>query len=293
MKKDDILKEYIIYLSYERGLSKNTVESYKRDLIKFFDIVDKDYDKVVEKDISDFMMKVISDGISYRSLARNISALKSFYKYLVYAGRIKDYPLSFINQPKLWKNLPEYLTSSEVESLLKLPDINKPLGIRDKAILELMYATGIRVSELINLTIDKLNLDMNFITVIGKGNKERIIPFGESAKEWINRYMEEGRDKLLKNRVSAYLFLNPSGKSLSRQGIWKMIKKYGRALGIEDKIKPHILRHSFATHLIEKGASLRFVQILLGHSQISTTEIYTYISKERMKKIYDEFHPRA
>ncbi len=293
MKTEDILKEYIIYLSYERGLSKNTVESYKRDLIKFFSIVDKNYDEIEEKDISDFMMKVISDGISYRSLARHLSALKSFYKYLVYAGRLKDYPLSFINQPKLWKNLPEYLTSSEVESLLKLPDIKKPIGIRDKAILELMYATGIRVSELINLTIDKLNLDMSFITVVGKGNKERIIPFGESAKEWIERYMEEGRGKILKDKQSRFLFLNPSGKGLSRQGIWKMIKKYGRIIGIEDKIKPHILRHSFATHLIEKGASLRFVQILLGHSQISTTEIYTFISKERMKKIYDKFHPRA
>ncbi len=293
MINKDILDEYLVYLGYERGLSKNTIESYKRDIIKFFNIIKKDYKEIKENDISDYMMKIISEGISYRSLSRNISALKSFYKYLIYSGKLKDYPLSFINQPKLWKNLPEYLTIDEVENLLKLPNIDKPLGLRDKAILELMYATGIRVSELINLTIEKLNLDMSFITVIGKGSKERIIPFGDEANFWIKKYFEEGRGKILKGKKSLFLFLNPSGSGLSRQGVWKMIKKYGRQLGIEDKIKPHILRHSFATHLIEKGASLRFVQVLLGHSQISTTEIYTFITKERMKKLYDKFHPRA
>ncbi len=293
MKNEEILKEYFSYLKLEKGLSSNTVESYGRDLYKFFTLTDKDYDKIEEKDISEYIIKLIADGISHRSVARNISALKSFFRYLQYTGRIKTNPLSFISQPKLWKNLPEYLTVEEVEKLLELPDVSKRGGLRDKSIIELMYSTGIRVSELVNLKVDKVNLDMDFITVSGKGNKERIVPFGDEAKRWLEKYLKEGREKFLKRRVSPYLYLSARGDKLTRQYIWKMLKKYGRMIGIGDKIKPHILRHSFATHLLEKGANLRLVQVLLGHSQISTTEIYTFISRKRIKEIYKKFHPRA
>ncbi len=293
MKREEIIKEYLTYLKFEKGLASNTVESYRRDVEKFFLIINKNYDKVAEKDISEYIVKLIADGISHRSVARNISALKSFFKYLQYTERLKINPLSFISQPKLWKNLPEYLSVEEVEKLLNLPDISKRGGLRDKSIIELMYSTGIRVSELVNLKLDKINLDMGFITVFGKGNKERIIPFGDEAKNWLLKYLKEGRKKFLKGKDSPYLYLNARGGKLSRQYIWKMLKKYGRMIGIEDKIKPHILRHSFATHLLEKGANLRLVQILLGHSQISTTEIYTFISRKRIKEIYKKFHPRA
>jgi len=293
VKNEEILKEYFSYLKLEKGLSSNTVESYGRDLYKFFTLTDKDYDKIEEKDISEYIIKLIADGISHRSVARNISALKSFFRYLQYTGRIKTNPLSFISQPKLWKNLPEYLTVEEVEKLLELPDVSKRGGLRDKSIIELMYSTGIRVSELVNLKVDKVNLDMDFITVSGKGNKERIVPFGDEAKRWLEKYLKEGREKFLKRRVSPYLYLSARGDKLTRQYIWKMLKKYGRMIGIGDKIKPHILRHSFATHLLEKGANLRLVQVLLGHSQISTTEIYTFISRKRIKEIYKKFHPRA
>ena len=293
MKGEEILKEYLSYLKFEKGLSKNTVESYGRDLKKFFTVVKKSYEKVEEKDISEYIIKLIADGISHRSVGRNISALKSFFRYLQYTERLKTNPLAFISQPKLWKNLPEYLTVEEVEKLLSLPDTSKKGGLRNKSIIELMYATGIRVSELVNLRVDKVNLDMGFITVFGKGNKERIVPFGDEAKRWLVRYIKEGREKFLKGKTSPYLYLNARGERLSRQYIWKMLKKYGRMIGIEDKIKPHILRHSFATHLLEKGANLRLVQTLLGHSQISTTEIYTFISRKRIKEIYKKFHPRA
>ncbi len=293
MKNKDILKEYFSYLRYEKGLSKNTVESYGRDLYKFFSMVDKPYNEVMEKDISEYVIKLIADGISHRSVARNISALKSFFKYLQYTERIKINPLSFISQPKLWKNLPEYLTVEEVEKLLSLPDPSKRGGLRDKSIIELMYSTGIRVSELVNLKVENVNLDMGFISVIGKGNKERIIPFGDEAQKWLVKYLKEGREKFLKGKSSPFLYLSARGDKLTRQYIWKMLKKYGRLIGIEEKIKPHILRHSFATHLLEKGANLRLVQMLLGHSQISTTEIYTFISRKRIKEIYKRFHPRA
>ncbi len=293
MKKEEILKEYLTYLKFEKGLASNTVESYKRDIEKFFLIINKNYDKVEEKDISEYIVKLIADGISHRSVARNISALKSFFKYLQYTERLKVNPLSFISQPKLWKNLPEYLSVEEVEKLLNLPDISKKGGLRDKSIIELMYSTGIRVSELVNLKLDKVNIDMGFITVLGKGKKERIVPFGDEAKKWLLKYLNEARSKFLKGKTSPYLYLSARGDKLSRQYIWKMLKKYGRMIGIEDKIKPHILRHSFATHLLEKGANLRLVQILLGHSQISTTEIYTFISRKRIKEIYKKFHPRA
>jgi len=289
----NIIKEYIIYLNYERGLSKNTINSYISDLKKFFSIVKKDYKNVDEEDIKKFIKKTLSKNISYRTLSRNISSLKSFYKYLVYAGKINKNPFSFIEQPKLWKNLPDYLSSEEINKLFSLPDLSKPKGLRDRAMFELMYSTGIRVSELVRLTLDKLNLEMNFVTVVGKGEKERIIPFNKTTENYIKKYLKEGRGKILKGKSSIYIFLNPSGKKLTRQGVWKILKKYGKMIGIENKVKPHILRHSFATHLLEKGASLRLVQVLLGHSQISTTEIYTFITRERVKEIYKKFHPRA
>ncbi len=289
------IDEFLLYLEHERGFSKNTVNSYKRDLEKFFRFIKKTFFEVSEEDTSLFIKEELKNGISPRSIARRISALKSFYKFLIYSGKLKNNPLTFISQPKLWKTLPEYLTSDEVEKLLNAPDIKKTLGIRDKAMFELMYATGLRVSELINLKISNFIEPPGILLIKGKGGKERIVPISETAKKWLKIYLHEVREKMLKKakKNSEFIFLNKNVQKLSRQGVWKILKSYGKKIGIGKKIKPHILRHSFATHLLENGADLRLVQTLLGHSQISTTEIYTFVSRERLKKIYNKLHPRA
>jgi integrase/recombinase XerD len=231
-------------------------------------------------------------GLSANSIARRLAAIKVFYRFLVRERILKDDPTSLIDSPRLWKKIPDTLSLNELDALLKQPNIRDKQGIRDRAILETLYATGMRVSEAVNLKVDNINLEIGFLRCIGKGNKERVIPVGRKAIISIHRYLELSRPQLLRKKESEFLFLNRFGKKISRQSLWKMIKKYARAARIKKSIRPHTLRHSFATHLLERGADLRSVQEMLGHANISTTQIYTHINKERLKTIHRLFHPR-
>ena len=293
---NDLIEEFLGYLSVERGLSNNTLSSYKRDLSNFFGYIKKrrivSIDKVTRQMITSFMLSEKDRGLSANSISREVACLKSFFKFLVRENKIKDNITSVIESPKLWKKLPSALDLSEVEKLLKAPNIREPMGVRDKAMLELIYATGMRVSELINLKMDDLNMGVGFIKCLGKGQKERVVPFGSKAREWLVRYLDKGRASFLKKKVSNFLFLTRLSRPMSRQMFWKIIKKYAVEARIKKDIMPHSLRHSFATHILERGADLRVVQEMLGHSDISTTQIYTHINKERLKSIHHKFHPR-
>ena len=289
------IKLFLDYLSIERGLSPNTIQSYRRDLEKLQYFLREKYsiEKACEKDIAEFIKYLGKLNLSSRSIARCLSAIKSFYKFLILEGVIKVNPTSNFSSPKIWLSLPRYLSFEEVEKLLSLPDESSEIGLRDKAILETMYATGLRVSELITLKLENLNLEHGYLKCAGKGGKERIVPLGEIANQKIKSYLKFSRDKLLKGEKSEFLFVNYRGKKLTRQGLWKIIKSYATKIGLRSKITPHILRHSFATHLLEKGADLRSVQLMLGHSQITTTQIYTHITRERLRRLYEKYHPRA
>jgi integrase/recombinase XerD len=234
----------------------------------------------------------LAGRLSMRSIARNLSAVKMFYRFLVSDGKIQGNPARLLSAPKLPRRLPDVLSSEEVERLLAQPDAPTGRGKRDRAMLELLYATGLRVSELVNLKMANINLEAGYVRTVGKGSKERMVPVGTKALEALKEYLTQGRASFMKKRTSSYLFLNPRGKPLTRQGFWKIIKRYGLAAGIRKKITPHSLRHSFASHLLEHGADLRSVQIMLGHSDISTTQIYTHVTRERLKQIHEKHHPR-
>ena len=290
------LKKYLTFLEMERGLAPNTIISYNQEMEKFSTHLKKNKTNhltLSEQQIIHFIKTEASKGNALSTQSHLISVLKSFYKYLISEDKMDANPVSTISFPKRWKVLPKYLTINQVTELLELPDTHHPIGKRDRAIIELMYATGIRISEAIHLKIDTLYLDENFIRVRGKGNKERVIPLGQKAKDWLTDYLNNSRSVLLKNKTNNVVFLNRNGEKLTRQGIWKMIKGYGKKIGISSKLTPHTLRHSFATHLLEQGADLRSIQMMLGHSSISTTEIYTYLARDKVKKIYDKFHPRS
>jgi len=293
---EQILSRYIVFLQMEKGLAENTLISYRQELEKYAIYLKKhkqNFLMIEDWQIIEFIKEVSVKGSALTSQAHLISALKSFYKYLVFEDFLEVNPVSEISAPKKWQVLPKYLTMNQVVELLNQPDINTNLGKRDKAILELMYATGVRISELIDLKSDNLYLDEDFIRVLGKGNKERLIPIGVNAKRFLADYLTTSRPRLLKGKISAIVFLNRNGSKLSRQGLWKIIKNYGKKTGISSQLTPHILRHSFATHLLEMGADLRSIQMMLGHSSISSTEIYTYVAKDKLKKIYEKFHPRS
>ncbi len=293
---NELIEEFLSYLSVERGLAKNTLESYKRDLVRFFDYLKSrritSVSNITRQKITSFMLSEKDRGLSSNSISRELACLKSFFKFLVRENKIKEDITSVIESPKLWKRLPDTLSLAEVEMLLKAPNIRDLMGARDRASLELMYATGMRVSELINLKMDDVNMEVGFVKCFGKGGKERIVPFGKKAKESVEKYLEKARSSFLKKKVSNFLFLTRLGKPMSRQTFWKTIKKYAREAGIKKKIAPHSLRHSFATHILERGADLRIVQEMLGHSDISTTQVYTHVSKDRLKSIHHKFHPR-
>jgi integrase/recombinase XerD len=289
-------KRYMTCLEIERGLALNTLLSYDQDLKKFhaFLLARKlDYLNISEADIIDFIKEESIKGNSYSTQSHLISVLKSFYKYLIGEDKLDYNPLSAIEFPQKWETLPKYLTIEQVSELLETPDLSQPIGRRDKAILELMYATGVRVSELSGLKMDNLHLDETFIRVMGKGSKERVIPFGETAKKYVLDYLQSARSTLLREKSSDFVFLNHVGEKLSRIGLWLIITGYGKKIGVGSILTPHVLRHSFATHLLEKGADLRSIQIMLGHASISTTEIYTHVAKTRVKQAYDQFHPRS
>jgi integrase/recombinase XerD len=292
---EDILRIFLDYLSVEKGLSSNTIHSYSLDLKKLFLFFQKrkiPYFKAKEEDLIKFIHHHSRTNLSPRSLARVISSTRSFYRFLVLDGLIEKSPAANLTSPKLWMDLPKYLTEQEVERLLLQPEEKNPRGLRDKAMLELLYATGLRVSELVSLKLKDVYLDQGYVICRGKGGKERIVPFGHSAQEALGCYLQSARPKLLKSEVRS-LFLSTRGGAFTRQGFWKMLKGYGRQAGLEKKISPHVLRHSFATHLLERGADLRSVQLMLGHSQITTTQIYTHVSRKHLRKVYDKYHPRS
>ncbi|MDD5155164.1 MAG: site-specific tyrosine recombinase XerD [Candidatus Omnitrophica bacterium] len=291
-----LIDNFLSYLSVERGLSRNTTASYQEDLNFYMDFLEEhafdSLSKVTRNDIADFMLLQKDKGLASNSIARRLAAIKSFHRFLVRERILKADPTSLVDAPKLWKKIPETLSLNEVEALIAQPNIRDKQGIRDRAILEALYATGMRVSEVVNLKLGSLNLEVGFVRCIGKGNKERVIPLGKKAIDSLERYLEASRPAFLKNKESEFLFLSRLGKKISRQSLWKLIRIYARAARIKKPMRPHILRHSFATHLLERGADLRSVQEMLGHANISTTQIYTHINKDRLKTIHKTFHPR-
>ncbi|MFH0826689.1 MAG: site-specific tyrosine recombinase XerD [Candidatus Omnitrophota bacterium] len=292
----ELIDTFLSYLSVERGLSLNTLASYRRDLHAYLDFISRRHvdalSKIARVDITNFMMNQKDRGLSANSIARRLAAIRMFHRFLARERVLKSDPSSLIDSPKLWKKIPDTLSLNEVEVLLAQPSIRDRQGIRDKAILETLYATGMRVSEAVNLKKADVNLDIGFLRCVGKGNKERVIPLGKKAAASIHRYGEVSRPHFLKNKESEFLFLSRLGKRLSRQSMWKLIKRYALAARIKKPLKPHMLRHSFATHLLERGADLRSVQEMLGHANISTTQIYTHINKERLKAVHKMYHPR-
>jgi integrase/recombinase XerD len=290
-----LLGAFQSFLDVERGLAANTLQSYARDLGKLFDFLGRAktaWDRAGEADLVRFIHGESRSGLSPRSLARLISALKAFYRWAVLEGRIEKSPALNLTSPKAWMSLPKFLSLKEIQALLDQPDLSKVQGVRDKAMLEVMYAAGLRVSELTGLRTGDARLRDGFLLCKGKGGKERIVPLGRSAVEAVERYLRDARPQLLKG-ASDTLFLTRRGSAFTRQGFWKVLKGHAASAGLKDKVHPHVLRHSFATHLLERGADLRSVQMMLGHSQITTTQIYTHVSRERLRKVYDKFHPRA
>jgi integrase/recombinase XerD len=294
---DEFIDAFLNYLSVERGLSQNTIISYSEDLKSYSGYLKgrsiNSFSATSKNDIVGFMMARKDRKLAANSIARSLAAIRMFYRFLVRERILKVDPSSLVDSPKLWKKIPDTLSVNEVESLLSEPNVRDvKQGARDKAILETLYATGMRVSEAVNLKLDNVNLEIGFLRCIGKGDKERIIPLGKKAIISIKRYLDISRPGLLKNKNSDALFISRCGKKISRQSLWKMIKRYAKAARIKKPIKPHILRHSFATHLLERGADLRSVQEMLGHANISTTQLYTHINKERLKSIHRMYHPR-
>ncbi|MGF2190349.1 site-specific tyrosine recombinase XerD [Vagococcus fluvialis] len=294
------LEEYLHYLKIERGLSENTIQSYKRDLSQYFSFLDEkeisSWEQVDRYLVLDFLEFLRNEGKSSATIIRMVSSLRKFHQFLRQERMTDNDPMQHIDTPKKTQRLPKTLSIKEVEKIIESPDTNDALGIRDRAILEVMYATGLRVTELITLKLDDLHLSLGLLQTVGKGDKERIIPLGDVAIKWVNLYLEKSRPELLaknKKDKTNILFLNYKGEGFTRQGIWKNLKVYVTQAGIEKEVTPHTLRHSFATHLLENGADLRVVQELLGHVDISTTQIYTHISKKRMADVYKTYFPRA
>lgn len=295
---DDFIIEYLHHLRIEEGLAQNTIQSYKRDLKKYVNFLSErgihSFESISKKDILQYLQYLDDESLAASSVSRMISALRKFHAHLHLEGISSLNPMEEIKLPKKKQSLPKSLSMQEVDRLLLTPDVKSILGLRDRAILEVLYATGLRVSELTGLKLSDLHLEMGFIQTIGKGNKERIVPLGEEAAFWIEEYLADSRPALSKGRKdSPFLFLNFHGKGFTRQGIWKNMKKMVREAGIHKDVSPHVLRHSFATHILENGADLRIVQELLGHADISTTQIYTHITKERLVQSYQKHHPRA
>jgi len=293
---DVLVDQYLNYLLVEKGLSKKTLESYSSDLTRYLNFLKTKRIKTIsDADTAAILKHLISlriAGLGARSRARHLVTIRGFYRFLVEEKVITNDPTRIIDLPKSGLKLPDVLSFKEVERVLNTPDINKPAGARDAAMIELLYAAGLRVSELVNLKVQDVNLEACFVRVFGKGSKERVVPIGLYAKEKIDFYIKTFRAKLLKNVASPHLFVARAGKPMTRQGFWKLLRKYGQKAGIIRKIKPHSLRHSFASHLLEAGADLRSVQIMLGHVDISTTQIYTHVARKHLKKIHAKFHPR-
>jgi len=294
---DRYLDLFLNFLTVERGLSRNTLDAYGRDLTGYLEFLESEGvaspEEVTPARILYFLAHLQKRGLSPRSRARALVALRMFHKFLLAEGFSRENPAARIEAPQTVHSLPDVLTTVEVDLLLKVTGPDSPLNLRDRAMLELLYATGLRVSELITLRFKDLQLDVGYLIAFGKRNKQRVVPIGESAREALRHYLNEGRTHLFKNPQNDFLFLNQSGKNLTRQGFWKIIKRRACQAGISKNIMPHTLRHSFATHLLENGADLRSVQTMLGHADISTVQIYTHVTRERLKQIHEEYHPRG
>jgi integrase/recombinase XerD len=280
------------YLLIDKKYSKNTIESYRRDLEKIDEFLNKDIKSIDENDIKAYLKDLSNHGEAKKTVSRNISCLRSFYKFLIIEKIIKNNPMENIELPKLDKSLPKILDEEDIDLLLDI-DLKDAFAYRNKAMLELMYATGLRVSELVNLKVQDIDLDMDLVRTMGKGSKERIIPIGDYAIYYLKIYIEQYRNNMLKKEYNDYLFLNNHGKQMTRQGFFKILKSIAFEKGIKKELSPHTLRHSFATHLLNNGADLRSIQELLGHSDISTTQIYTHVSNKQLRENYDDFHPHS
>ena len=291
------IDDFMNYISVERGLARNTLLAYRRDLDKYIDYLAqkgiKSSEQVNQEHVSNFMFDLKKHEMSPTSICRNLAAVKMFHRFLVRENLSKEDPTTLVDTPKLWMRIPSVLTQPEIESMIAAASGKKPQQIRDQAILEIFYASGLRVSELSDLKTSSIDYNVGFVRAVGKGSKERIIPLGMKAREAIGKYLLKARPALLKTQVNDVLFLSRLGKKISRQSLWAVIKFYAKKANIKKTIKPHTLRHTFATHLLEHGADLRSVQEMLGHADISTTQIYTHVDKERLKTVHKQFHPRS
>ena len=289
---------FMDYLKYEKGLTANSQEAYKRDLDKFSAFLENSrgltqIEAVSKKDIVDFLAGQLDQGSAHSSVARNLSSIRGFYRFLNTEEVIAVNPTADLGTPRVKRKLPEVLSIEEVDKLMQQPNVMLTLGLRDRAMLELMYGTGLRVSELLSLQLEDINLVAGFVRCLGKGRKERIVPINQIAIDWIERYLARSRNSLVKRKAERCLFVNAHGRPMSRQGFFKLLLGYGEKSGIKKEITPHTLRHSFATHLLENGADLRSVQEMLGHADISTTQIYTHLTTSRLREVYQQCHPRA
>jgi len=293
---EDRVSVFLDYLRVEKGSAANTVESYGRDLAKFSRFLDKrgqqlqDVGPIV---IREFLALLDRQGLESRTIARQVVALRHFFRYLRRESLIASNPTENLESPRIWSVLPKYLSGEEIERLLAQPSTDRPLGLRDRAILEMLYGTGLRVSELTALRMGDVHLDAGYVRAFGKASKERIVPAGEMAVAAVEKYLAGARAKLLGRRASGYLFVSTRGGKLTRQAVWLLLSQYGKRAGLRRKVTPHLLRHSFATHLLARGADLRSLQMMLGHADVTTTQIYTHVVTERLQEIYQRYHPRA
>lgn len=293
---DSSVQEFLAYASVEKGLSANSIAAYRRDLTRLTEFLagrDMGVPGASNADLRGFLDALYGAGLTGRSVARYLSSIRGLYRYLVDQGRIVEDPSAHLDSPGRWKTLPKFLTFDEVDRLLSAPVPETPLGSRDLAMLQLLYATGLRVSELIAVRLADLDAKMGIVRTVGKGDKTRLVPVGRTAIDAIENYVDQHRRAILKQASSEFLFVTSLGTSMTRQAFWKLLRKYGLVAGIDKRITPHVLRHSFATHLLERGADLRSLQLMLGHADISTTQIYTHVLRARMRKIYDSYHPRG
>ncbi len=290
------LDSFLEYLVVERGLRQNSLEAYQRDLIRYLTYL-RDRNRVATSldrtDVPRYLLALREAGLTPRSVARHLSAIRQFHRFLVRQGRATEDPTSHLEAPRPWRRLPGVLNSEEVDRMLAVREVVTPRAMRDRAMLELMYASGLRVSELVGLRLGDVDLSLGVVRVVGKGDKERLVPVGDMAADSLRAYLKEGRPRLESGRASDHLFLARHGRGLTRQRFWQLIKRIALAAGITKPVSPHTLRHSFATHLLERGADLRSVQLMLGHADIGTTQIYTHLSRAHLKAVYDKFHPRA
>ena len=294
---DFLIDEYLNYVTVEKGLAAKTVQAYASDLAGFLDfLTHRKVTSINNAGTAEILQHIIDlrrKGLGARSRARHLVTLRGFYRYLVNSGRLSANPAKLVDLPKTGMKLPDVLSVPQVEKLLAAPDRKTPRGLRDAAMLEMIYAAGLRVSELIQLAVTSVQLEAGFVRVVGKGNKERIVPIGRKAIATVQEYLGNGRPALMKNKMSRHLFVGHAGKPMTRQGFWKLLRKYALLAGIQQRIYPHSLRHSFASHLLEGGADLRAVQVMLGHVDIATTQIYTHVARKRLIELHRQFHPRG